>query len=51
MPGWFAIYAAPLGILAGGIGMAYRNDDPLWLVFAAVLAMITGYMARRHFGS
>lgn len=51
MPGWFAIYVVPLGILGAGVAMALRNDDPLWLVFCAVLAIITGYMARRYFGS
>lgn len=51
MPGWFAIYTVPLGILAGSVAMAYRNDDAMWLVFGAVLAMITGYLARRYFGS
>jgi len=51
MPGWVAIFAMPLAILAGGTALALRLDDPLWLVFSAVLAILTGYTARKFFGS
>ncbi len=46
-----AIVLLPLAVLAIGVYMAVNSGDPMWLVFGAVLAMATGYLARRIFGS
>ena len=46
-----AIVLLPLIVLAIGVYMAVNIGDPMWLVFGAVLAMATGYLARRIFGS
>lgn len=46
-----AILLLPLSILAIGIWMAVNTNEPMWLVFAAVLAMAAGYIARRTLGS
>lgn len=51
MPGWVAIHAAPAIILLVGVAKALNANDPMWLIFAAVLAMIVGYTARKFFGS
>lgn len=40
----------PLTLVAAGIGMALTRDEPMWLVFAAVLAIATSFMARRTSG-
>lgn len=45
----FAIYFLPLGIIATGIYMAAKTGDPMWLVFAAVAAVATGFMVRNFF--
>ncbi len=42
------IVVLPLGIIAAGIG---NGGDAMWLVFAAVLAIATSYVARRNSGS
>lgn len=47
----FAIYLLPLAILAVGIYMAVNSGEPMWLVFAAVAAIATGFMARNFLGS
>ena len=46
----FAIYAVPIAILLAGIYMAANNGDPMWLVFSAIAAIATGYMARNFLG-
>ena len=45
------IVLLPLAVLAIGVYMAVNTGDPMWLVFGAVLAMATGYLARRIFRS
>lgn len=45
-----ALILVPLTILAVGIYLATKTDDPMWLVFSAVLAMGAGYIARRGLG-
>lgn len=47
----FAIYLIPLAILVAGIYLAANSGDPMWLVFAAVAAVATGFMARNFLGS
>lgn len=47
----FAIYILPLAILAVGIYMAANSGDPMWLVFAAIAAIATGFMVRNFMGS
>ncbi len=46
-----AIVLIPLTVLAVAVYMAVNTDDPMWLVFGAVLAMAAGYIARRNLGS
>jgi hypothetical protein len=41
----------PLAIIAGGVGMALTRSDSMWLVFGAVLAIATSYLARKYSGS
>jgi hypothetical protein len=38
-------------MIAGGVGMALTRSDPMWLVFGAVLAIATSYLARKNSGS
>ncbi|MGD9670060.1 MAG: hypothetical protein AB7U75_13520 [Hyphomicrobiaceae bacterium] len=45
------VIVLPLAIVAGGTGMALTRDDPVWLVFGAVLAIATSYLMRRNSGS
>lgn len=45
------IVVVPLAMIAAGVGMAMTRDDPMWLVFGAVLAIATSFLARRNSGS
>ena len=47
----FGVVVLPLLMIAGGVGMALQRSDPMWLVFAAVLAIATSYLARKDSGS
>lgn len=45
------VVVVPLAMIAAGVGMAMTRDDPMWLVFGAVLAIATSFLARRNSGS
>lgn len=45
------VVVLPLAMIAGGVGMALTREDPMWLVFGAVLAIATSFLARRNSGS
>ena len=41
------IVVVPLAMIAAGVGMAMTRDDPMWLVFGAVLPAAVLALARR----
>jgi hypothetical protein len=45
------VVVLPLATIAGSVGMALTRSDPMWLVFGAVLAIATSYLARKNSGS
>lgn len=47
----FGTVVLPLAMVATGIGLALTRDDPMWLVFGAVMAIATSFLARRISGS
>ncbi|MCH9806429.1 MAG: hypothetical protein K0U74_01735 [Alphaproteobacteria bacterium] len=46
-----AILLLPLTVLAISVWLAMTTNDPMHLIFGAVLAIATGYIASRYFGS
>ncbi|MEQ8825615.1 MAG: hypothetical protein RIC14_14710 [Filomicrobium sp.] len=51
MNAFLAIILVPLTVMVIGIYMAVNTKDPMWLVYAALLAIAAGYLARQTFGS
>lgn len=46
-----AILLLPLTVLAISVWLAVNTNDPMWLIFGAVLAMAAAYIARKFLGS